>query len=83
MSTIVEVSYGVIGMLGAIAVIMATSWARPLILVWAALITLTAGLAVFAWGGTSLPIALVSAVFAGLIAALIVMFALPSRWNPS
>ena len=62
---------------------MGAPWARPAILAWALLITLAAGLTPRVWGGTSLLITLVSAVFGGLIAAVIVMLALPSRWNPS
>ena len=82
-ATIIEVSYGVCGILGAIAVIMRAPWARQLILAWAVLITLTSGLAPRVWGGTSLLIALVSAVVGALIATLLAMLTLPSRLNPT
>jgi hypothetical protein len=82
-ATIVEVSYGLIGLLGTIAVIMRAPWARQAILAWAVLITLTAGLAPRVWGGSSLLMSLVSAVFGALIATVITMLVLPSRWNPS
>jgi hypothetical protein len=81
--TVVEGSFSLAGFLGVIAVISRSAWARPLILMWAVLITLTAGLAPYHWGGSSVPAALVSGVFGGLIATVIAMLVLPSRLNPS
>jgi hypothetical protein len=82
-ATIIEVSYGAFGIVGAIATILRAPWSRLAILGWAVLITLTAGLAPRVWGGSSLPMALLSAVFGALIATVVAMLVLPSRWNPS
>jgi len=82
-ATIIEVSYGVLGILGAIAVILHKPWARPAILAWAVLITVTACLAPHVWGGSSIPMALLSGVLGALIATVLAMLVLPSRLNPS
>ena len=81
-TTVVEASFSLIGMLAVIAVIRRASWARPAILAWAALITVTAGLAPYFWGNSSLPAAVVSAVLGGVIAIVMAMLVLPSRLNP-
>jgi hypothetical protein len=50
--------------------------ARPLLWIWAALLSLTGGLASVVWGGTGPIIGLVAALFTGAIAAGIVWLAL-------
>jgi hypothetical protein len=82
-STVIEVSYGLAGILAAIGVIMRRSWTRPAILAWAVLVTATASLASRVWGGAPLRASLVSAVACGLIATVLVMLMLPSRLNPN
>ena len=81
--TIVELGFSIVGYLGVIAVIRRLAWARPAILGWAVLITLTAGLAPYFWGGASLLVALMSATFCVLLATVLAMLVLPSRLNPS
>jgi len=81
--TVVELCCSIAGFLGVLAVVRGAPWARPAILAWAVLITLTAGLAPYNWGGSSLIAALVSAVFGGVIATVLAMLVLPSRLNPS
>ena len=81
--TVVELCFSIAGFVGVLAVIRRASWARPAILAWSVLITLTAGLASYYWGGSSLPAALMSTVFSGLVATAIAMLVLPSRLNPT
>lgn len=81
--TIVEASFSLAGFIAVLAVIRRAAWARPAILAWAVLITLTGGLASYYWGDSSLPAALMSTVGSGLVAAVIAMLVLPSRLNPS
>lgn len=73
-ATITQFGYAVTGFMAAAALVARHAWARRLLWLWAALTTVTGGLAPVVWGesrpGAGLAAAAASAAIAGLVARL-------------
>jgi hypothetical protein len=72
LATIAEFGYGILGPLGAIALYRGWTMQRPILLVWAALVGITAGLAPVVWGDQAGWTGLLSGIGAGLVGIAVI-----------
>ena len=70
-ATILEIGYGLAGLLAAGALWVGHRWTLPLATVWAVLITATGAAAPVVWGGAQLSAGILSGMASALIAAVI------------
>ena len=72
LASITEVGYGVLGLIGALAIYWGWAGTRLLLWIWTFCLGVTAGLAPVVWGGSPLWIGILCGVGAGLLGVWIV-----------
>lgn len=72
LATLTEVGYGILGLIGALAVYLASPGARVLLWIWALCVGITAGLAPVVWGGSPAWTGVLAGLSAGLIAIAVI-----------
>lgn len=80
LATASQLAYALVGLLAAGGLVARRSWARAATWIWAALITLTAGLAPVVWGGSAPATGLVVAL--GIAAVALLVISLTARRPP-
>lgn len=80
LATAAQLAYALVGLLAAGGLVTRRSWARAATWIWAALITLTAGLAPVVWGGSATITGLVAAL--GIAAVALLVISLTARRPP-
>ncbi len=78
-ATVAELGYGVISWIALAALWKGSRWTRPLMIVWAGLLTVCAAVATVAWGGAGLGAAAVAGASVAAVGALTVWLSGPGR----
>jgi hypothetical protein len=78
-ATATQFGYALAGLLSAGGLVGRRSWARPLLWLWAGLMTLTAGLAPVVWAGSGMTAGIAAGVAVAAIAVLVVWLATRRR----
>lgn len=75
MATAAEFTYGVLGILGGVALHARRGWTGPVLVGWWAALTATGALAPIAWGGAGVLTSVLAGGFTALIATLVLRLA--------
>lgn len=71
---VAELGYSLVSVIALAGLLAGRVWARPVMIVWAALVTTAAAVATVAWGGQGIGTAAVAGAFTAALCALLVWF---------
>ncbi|MGE5277444.1 MAG: hypothetical protein ACM3SU_10655 [Acidobacteriota bacterium] len=75
LTTVAELGYGVVSVIALTGLLAGRAWARPVMILWAALATTAAAAATVAWGGEGIGVAAVAGVSTAAFCGLMIWMA--------